>query len=313
VIAALPAPYHTVAPDHRGWGDSEAPETGYNLQNFADDLAGVITALDLQSYVLVGHSMGGKIAKLFASRRPRGLAGLVLVAPAQPVPLHLPDEAFAMMRGAYLSRESVGMSIDHTLTAKPLSAARREQVIADSLRGAPQARDAWPAYTSREDITKNVTAIDVPVIVIAGELDRVDSLDLHKAELLPRIAHAKLHVLAGTGHLSPLESPVEVAHRIHEFVSAIDMNPRQPKTLEHFPVAFDTAFNAGDVDGVLECLTPDATMRMTDGTVLTGRENMREYFTGMFDGTLHIRNEVRRALQSGDVALLLLASRFASS
>ncbi|MFM0257241.1 alpha/beta fold hydrolase [Paraburkholderia sediminicola] len=306
VIAALPASYHAIAPDQRGWGDSEAPANGYNLKDFADDLAGLIAALDLQSYVLIGHSMGGKIAQLFASRRPRGLAGLVLVAPAPPVPLHLPDEAFAAMRGAYLSRESVEMSIDLMLSSKPLSAAHREQIIADSLRGAPQARDAWPEYTSREDITKEVARITVPTIVIAGELDRVDSLDVHQTELLPRIPHAKLHVLPSTGHLSPLESPQEVAKTIHEFVSELDTNPNQPKALEQFPVAFDTAFNAGDIDGVLECLTPNATMRMTDGSEITGRENMREHFKELLNGALQLRNEVRRVLQSGDIALLLL-------
>jgi pimeloyl-ACP methyl ester carboxylesterase len=224
VIAALPARYRTVAQDLRGWGASEAPASGYSLNDYADDLAGVVAGLGLKHYVLIGHSMSGKIAQLFASRRPQGLAGLVLVAPAQPVPLHLPDEALAMMRGAYLSREAVEFTIDQMLTAKPLSVAQREQVIEDSLRASPQARDAWPNATSREDITKDVANIDVPTIVIAGELDRVDSVEMHKAELLPRIPHAKLHVVAGTGHLSPLESADEVAQLIHRFVSEIAAN-----------------------------------------------------------------------------------------
>ena len=306
VIAALPAKYHTVAPDLRGWGDSEAPESGYALADFANDAAEVIAALDLQNYILIGHSMGGKIAQLFASRQPRGLVGLVLVAPSPPVPLTLPDEIRAQMFGAYESPESVGMSIDHMLAGKPLSTAHREQVIADSLRGAPQAKNAWPAYTSREDITKNVVLITVPTIVIAGEIDRVDSVELHKAELLSRIPQAVLHILPETGHLSPLEAPNEIARLINEFASGLPTETRLPKTLEQFPVAFDTAFNASNVDAILECLTEDGTMRMTDGTVFTGRETMREYFSGMLQTPMHIRNEVRRALTSGDFALLLL-------
>src|SRR5471032_117273 len=129
VIAALPAGYRTVAPDLRGWGDSDAPADGYALADFADDAQQMIAALGLRDYVLVGHSMGGKIAQLLAARRPAGLSGLVLVAPSPPVPLALPPEARAAMAGAYLSRESVGMSIDHMLTAKPLTNSLREQVV----------------------------------------------------------------------------------------------------------------------------------------------------------------------------------------
>jgi pimeloyl-ACP methyl ester carboxylesterase len=104
------------------------------------------------------------------------------------------------------------------LTAKPLSPKDREMVIEDSLRGAPQAKSAWPSSTSLEDITAEVTKITVPTMVIAGELDKVDSIDLLKAELLSCIPHASLQVLPGTGHLSPLESPLEIARHIGDFV-----------------------------------------------------------------------------------------------
>ncbi|QIE26226.1 2-succinyl-6-hydroxy-2,4-cyclohexadiene-1-carboxylate synthase (plasmid) [Caballeronia sp. SBC1] len=222
VIAALPAEYRTIAPDLRGWGDSDAPSAGYALADFADDAQHMIAAMNLQRFILVGHSMGGKIAQLLASRRPQGLAGLVLVAPSPPVPLALPAEVRASMEGAYLSRESVGMAIDQMLTAKPLSPKHREQVIEDSLRGAPQAKLAWPRSTSQEDITLDVAAIDVPTIVIAGELDRIDGTAILEAELLTRIPHAVMRVLPGTGHLSPLESPVGVAGIIREFVDKLE-------------------------------------------------------------------------------------------
>jgi pimeloyl-ACP methyl ester carboxylesterase len=108
----------------------------------------MINALNLQRYVLVGHSMGGKVAQLMASRRPAGLAGLVLVAPSPPQPMAMPAEAREMMAGSYATRETVETTIDNVLTAKPLSAEDREQVIADSLRGAPSAKLAWPKRTS---------------------------------------------------------------------------------------------------------------------------------------------------------------------
>ena len=55
VIAALTAEYRTIAPDLRGWGDSDAPPTGYALADFADDAQHMIAAMSLNRFVLVGH------------------------------------------------------------------------------------------------------------------------------------------------------------------------------------------------------------------------------------------------------------------
>jgi pimeloyl-ACP methyl ester carboxylesterase len=222
VARELSGRYRIVATDHRGWGDSEAPADSYRIADLAADAEGVIEALGLRRYVLVGHSMGGKVAQLMASHRPGGLEGLVLVAPSPPSPMLLSDEERATLAGAYQSRESVEYVIDHVLTAKTLDAACREQVIEDSLKGAPEAKAAWPNVAMREDITAAVASIDVPTIVIAGELDQVDRVATVQTELLPRIPHAAMHILPGTGHLSPLEAPAEVARLIAQFVAAIE-------------------------------------------------------------------------------------------
>lgn len=87
--------YHTVAYDMRGWGRSDAKENGYSISALANEAAALIEQLHLRKYVLVGHSMGGKVAQLLASRRPAGLVGLVLVAPASPAPNRLPEDAKA--------------------------------------------------------------------------------------------------------------------------------------------------------------------------------------------------------------------------
>jgi pimeloyl-ACP methyl ester carboxylesterase len=217
VTAKLAPIFRTIAIDHRGWGESDAPAGGYGLADLAADSEGVINALNLQRYVLVGHSMGGKVAQLLASRRPAGLAGLVLVAPSPPQPMVMPAQVRDAMAGSYATRDTVEATIDNVLTAKALAAEDREQVITDSLRGAPPAKLAWPKATSLEDITPHVSAIDVPTIVIVGELDRVDSPNLLEAELLSRIPQAVMHVLPGTGHLSMLESPDALSPLIKQF------------------------------------------------------------------------------------------------
>lgn len=230
VMDQLADRYRTIATDHRGWGKSQAPDDAYGIPDLADDAQGVIEALGLKRYVLVGHSMGGKTAQLLASRRPEGLVGVVLVAPSPPSPMQVSVEQRAVMAGAYASRESVSWVVDNVLVGTKLSDELREQVIEDSLRGAPVAKWSWPNVAMREDIAVQLAAIDVPVVVLSGDRDQVDPTEMLRTELLPRIPGARLEVLSGIGHLAPLEAPALVAEAIDRFAATL----RKPTTKEAF-------------------------------------------------------------------------------
>jgi pimeloyl-ACP methyl ester carboxylesterase len=223
VIAQLVDQHRSIALDHRGWGESDAPAEGYGIGDLANDTQGVIAALELQRYVVVGHSMGGKTAQLLASRRPPGLAGLVLVAPSPPSPTILSNEQCAALLHAYDSRESIAYVLDHILTALPLTESQRERVIEDSLGGAPAAKLAWPTQAMLEDIRSAARRIDVPTLVLSGDKDQVDPTPRLREELLPYIPGAQLRVLPEAGHLPMLEAPERVAQAIREFVSTLEV------------------------------------------------------------------------------------------
>ena len=229
VVDRLVADFRTVTLDQRGWGRSTASTTGYALADLADDAQAVIGALDLERYILVGHSMGGKVAQLIASRQPRGLVGMALIAPAPPVPLDLPLAVRQDMVRAYDTRESVVATVTQVLAPDGLDPADLDAAIEDSLVGAPAAKEAWPLSASQEDITSALADIKVPAIVISGEHDQVDPPDVLKRELLPRLARAQLHVLPGVGHLSPYEAPDAVANLVRAFaMSLTDDGPLPP-------------------------------------------------------------------------------------
>ena len=215
------ADFRTVTFDQRGWGRSAAPATGYALADLADDAQAVIGALDLERYILVGHSMGGKVAQLIASRRPRGLVGIALIAPAPPVQLDLPLAVRQGMVRAYDTRESVAATVAQVLAPDGLDPADLDAVIEDSLAGAPAAKEAWPLSTSQEDIASALADIEVPAIVISGEHDRVDPPEVLERELLPRLAQAQFHVLPQIGHLSPYEAPDAVANLVGAFAMSL--------------------------------------------------------------------------------------------
>jgi pimeloyl-ACP methyl ester carboxylesterase len=221
VVRLLEKQYRCIAYDHRGWGDSEAAETGYRIEELANDASALIQLLGLKRFNLVGHSMGGKVAQVLASRRPPGLEALILVAPAPPVPMEVPEAQRQQMIEAYGSRQGVATAIQNALTGSELPENIREMIIEDTLKGAPAAKRAWPESGMIEDISKEVPNINVPTLVLAGEKDQVECLEVLQKELLPRIAGAQLKIIPKTGHLSPLEAPIEIATAISHFLTPI--------------------------------------------------------------------------------------------
>src|SRR5580692_10486950 len=103
VARPLSERHRCVAPDLRGWGGSDKSATNYDLHVQADDVAAIIQSLGLSQYILVGQSMGGKIAQILGARTPAGLKGLVLVAPAPPTPMEVPKEQREAALNSYLS------------------------------------------------------------------------------------------------------------------------------------------------------------------------------------------------------------------
>ncbi|WP_225828624.1 alpha/beta fold hydrolase [Streptomyces naphthomycinicus] len=210
-----------VSYDHRGWGESTGTPGPYGIEQLADDAERVVGELGYAEYVLVGHSMGGKVAQVLAARRPAGVKGVVLVAPAPPAPVGVTREFQEQLAHAYDSEETIGRSIDLVLTGGGLSPEARRQVLEDSSRAGAAAREAWPRHALVEDFTDRVGAIDVPVLVLAGTEDKVDPPQVLRAHLLPLIPTATLTELDGTGHLSPLEVPARVAAHISTFIALL--------------------------------------------------------------------------------------------
>jgi len=62
--------FHIVAPDLRGHGDSDKPQTGYRLRDFTGDIRWLIHNLELRKPAYVGHSWGGNIGTILASDAP---------------------------------------------------------------------------------------------------------------------------------------------------------------------------------------------------------------------------------------------------
>ncbi|MGE6783203.1 alpha/beta fold hydrolase [Ensifer adhaerens] len=222
VVEALGGRWRALAYDHRGWGDSAKAGEDFGLDVMTEDAAALIAALRLTRYVLVGNSMGGKVAQKLAARRPEGLEALVLVAPAPPTPIDLSPQEKAMRLASYDSAETVNGMLDALLT-RSVAPEVRQRTIVETLKGAWAAKRAWVDVGMAEDIGDEVARITVPTLVITGTRDVVDPEPVLRREIGGRLPQARFVVLEGIGHFSAIEAPGEVAAAIMTFLGALDL------------------------------------------------------------------------------------------
>jgi pimeloyl-ACP methyl ester carboxylesterase len=234
VVKVLSPYFPTVALSFRGWGDSSGPEDigAYTVAHYCSDVEAVIKTLGLKSVVLVGHSMGGKVAMAIAGRHtlPAGvLKGLCLLAPAPPGPLALADPNMREQQlHAFDNIENAEVVVRTVLTASE-SALSDELVRAianDMVRGNKSARSGWLIHGMPEDIGQLFDRIDVPVWVVAGGSDIIEPVERMKTEIQEKLNHrvngiARLVVVEGSGHLLPFEKPGEVAQYVKQFTESL--------------------------------------------------------------------------------------------
>lgn len=179
-------------------------------------------------WMLGGHSMGGKIAALVASRVLRGdaplvgLSGMVLMAPSPPRPEPMDEERRELML-SWVSDGAISQTDAEAFlaqnTAEPLDPDARRLALADLGRTSPAAWRAWLETGSRIDATAEVGTLDLPALVLAG----TDDADLGAAAQPGLLAavypRARFVPLDDTGHMIPLERAPEAADAIARFVT----------------------------------------------------------------------------------------------
>lgn len=221
--------------DHRGHGSSDcAPVSTYTIDQLADDLECVITALEVQTpLTLVAHSMGGMAALAYlcrpASQRPIDPSGLVLIATA----------------ARKLSQRGLGrlLSTPTTAALAQLAAHTPEHILhrlitplcvtlapmRNRLPAATVAATTLTALTTTAtstaigylpslrayDLYPTLPAIRARTVIVSGGVDRLIPPQ-HAHELATAIPHAvHLHVPTA-GHMLPQQAPHVVNHAIEQ-------------------------------------------------------------------------------------------------
>jgi pimeloyl-ACP methyl ester carboxylesterase len=239
--------FRCVALDLPGFGFSTEPQD-FSIPAMVQSLTDTIRSLRQEDpaapWLLAGHSMGGKLSMLLAraaeDQTPglANLAGLVLLSPSTPSPEPMSEsqrEANLQKLGPTTSdpdqrRQHATQFVDDNTGKNPLLDATHSRSIEDVLRMNPDALTAWMTSGSKLDCAQQIGILYTPTLILSGTEEPALNPDAQAKLTLPHIPSANLVPLHGSGHLSPLERPAEVADRMASFFADLGL-PSQPVTI----------------------------------------------------------------------------------
>ena len=179
--------FRVVAHDRRGHGRSTQASSGNDMDGYADDLAAVIEALDLNDATLVGHSTGGgEVARYIGRHGTKRVAKAVLIAAVPPImvksatnPEGLPIEVFDDMRSS-LTKDPSQFYQDLAISfyGANREGAKVSKGILDQFwlwsmqAGLKNAYESIKAF-SETDFTEDLKKFDIPTLVMHGEDDQI--------------------------------------------------------------------------------------------------------------------------------------------
>ena len=204
--------FKTVAWDARGYGESDDYEGDLNFDDFASDLNKVIEYFSYEKAHLVGLSMGGRIALTFFKNYSYRVASLTLCDTHKGFrhfTKEQQEEFIKLRRDPLLSGKEpkdIAPIVAKTLIGNKNNKHVYEQLV-DSMNRLHKFSYIKSIEASvKSDHTDILNKIDVPTLVVVGELDTLTPPSLAK-EISNEIANSKLDIIKGAGHLSNIEQP----------------------------------------------------------------------------------------------------------
>ena len=215
-----PARYHVYAPDLRGAGESDKPPSGYNIEQYAEDVFQFCRALGLHNLVYVGHSMGGIIGIQVALSHRELLRGLVLVDPSPADRLELSpqqQQALDVVTRQITTNRDVALAWYQLCFQRPPAQHLMETLLeAGMSASAAHARDSMRSILSTT-LGHRLAGISTPTLLIGGDRDAIVPLETMLATHR-RIPGCGLHVFHRVGHSPPLEVPEDFTGVLTDFL-----------------------------------------------------------------------------------------------
>ena len=217
-LIQLSKSFRVIAPTHPGFGKADAPEWMKNIDDLAYLYLDLLKVLGLKDVVLAGSSFGGWIAAEIAVKSTARLSRLVL---ANPVGVKLGDREtrdFVDIYAIFEKEIAERAYADPTIGTPDLPNLDDDTLFYIARSREATARYAWSPYLHDPKLKHWLHRIDVPVLFLAGEADRIcrDGYAREYASLIPA---AEFVSMKGAGHFPHREKPAEFAEAVGAFVT----------------------------------------------------------------------------------------------
>ncbi len=209
--------------DYRGTGRSSKPSSDYTTKLFCDDAAAILNQLDARNAIILGHSMGGRVAQLLALDYPERVGKLILASTgaafpgATGLPLMMVKEMVEWGYPKYVKEHTIQVGFtDEFVTTHP---DRLEEFFRTRFANLCPVEFYLRHVLARQshDTRERLKDIRVPTLVLVGEHEgdpKVASTHRASSEMLAKtIPGAQFVVLPGQKHNYFASAP-ETAHRI---------------------------------------------------------------------------------------------------
>jgi 3-oxoadipate enol-lactonase len=220
-MAALTAKYRVVRYDTRGHGQTQVTPGPYSIALLAQDLVGLMDALQIKKAHLVGLSMGGMICQYVGANHPERVLSLGLCDTAS----EMPPRSLWEDRFATAKAQGIAGLVDGTI---------KRWFVADFGASAPAKIDAVRSMILKTPVegylgcasavrdmaqSTMLLKIKAPTLVLVGRDDPACTVD--QATVLHRmIAHSSMVILDNAAHLSNIEKPTEFNSALLSFLDA---------------------------------------------------------------------------------------------
>ena len=220
--------HRVITHDYRGTGKSSRPTIQYSCEDFVDDAAALLDHLNAGPAIVLGHSMGGRVAMLMALKYPAKVKKLIVasvgpgVPGAPPIPFKMCKEMAEWGYEKYVRQHTleVGWTKEY-IQQHPDQVERFLQIRMSNL---PTLEDYLRHVVARQacDLSARLKEIEQPTLVIVGEHDHGSATgSSHRADsetMVEKLPHGRFAVIPNAAHNYFMTNPREAHRIIREFL-----------------------------------------------------------------------------------------------